>query len=151
MTILTCYTWLLKGYEMVLSGIQETLATQGRLHGLRTLPPILPGSGLGTFALENNPDMQIEIVIHIGSQMLHRIEGILGIHVVSEDCSVPEGPTDRREILDTSSATALLNIWFGKGNQGNNSPGDPYGSRRMQLNHTIDNIRRQLREYWRGR
>ncbi|KAI0516793.1 hypothetical protein F5B22DRAFT_606514 [Xylaria bambusicola] len=151
MTILTCYTWLLKGYEMVLSGIEETLATQGRLHGLKTLPSIFPGPGLGTFALENNPDMQIEIVIHIGSQMLHRIEGILGIHVVSEGCSISGGLADRREILDTSSAAALLNIWFAKGSQGENSPGDPYGSRRMQINHTIDSIRRQLREYWRGR
>lgn len=150
MTILTCYTWLLKGYEQVLSGIQETLATQGRLHGLKTLPSIFQGPGLGTFALENNPDMQIEIVIHIGSQLLHRIEGILGIHVVSEGCTVQDGPTDRREILDTSSAAALLNIWFAKGSQAESSPGDPCGGRRVQINHTVENIRRQLREYWRG-
>ncbi|KAI0905583.1 hypothetical protein F4823DRAFT_566619 [Ustulina deusta] len=149
LTILTCYTWLLKGYEMVLSGIQETLASQDRLQGLKSLPSIFHGPGIGSFALEDHPDMQIEMVIHIGSQLLHRIEGVLGIHVVSEGCSVQDGQVNGREILDTNSAAALLDIWFAKGGHGENNAGDPCGGRRVQIKHTVENIRRLLREYWR--
>ncbi|KAI1819737.1 hypothetical protein F4861DRAFT_114150 [Xylaria intraflava] len=149
LTILTCYTWLLKGYEMVLSGIQETLASQDRLQGMKSLPSIFHGPGIGSFALEDHPDMQIEIVIHIGSQLLHRIEGVLGIHVVSERCSIQDSQVDRREILDTKSAAALLDIWFAKGDHGENNPADPCGGRRVQIKHTVENIRRLLRKYWR--
>ncbi|KAI0972722.1 hypothetical protein F4678DRAFT_429142 [Xylaria arbuscula] len=149
LTILTCYTWLLKGYEMVLAGIQEKLASHDRLHGLKSLPSIFHGPAIGSLPLEDHPDMQIEIVIHLGSQLLHRIEGILGIHVVSEKQGGLDGQVDRREILDTNSAAALLDIWFAKGGNGENIPGDPCGGRRVQIKHTIENIRRQLREYWR--
>ncbi|KAI0185006.1 hypothetical protein EV127DRAFT_214056 [Xylaria flabelliformis] len=149
LTMLTCYTWLLKGYEMVLSGIQEALATQYRLQGLKSLPAIFNGPGIGSFALEDHPDMQIEIVIHIGSQLLHRIEGVLGINIVSERPNGQDSQVDRREVLDTNSATALLDIWFAKGNQGGNNSADPCGGRRVQIKQTIENIRRLLREYWR--
>ncbi|KAI0405060.1 hypothetical protein F4802DRAFT_195585 [Xylaria palmicola] len=157
LTILTCYTWLLKGYEMVLSGIQEMLASQDRLQGLKSLPAIFHGPGLGSFALEEHPDMQIEIVMHIGLQLLHRIEGALGIHVVSEGRGglQEDGQVDnRREILDANSAAALLDIWFAKGGGGGghgreNGAGNPCGGRRPQIKDTVENIRRLLREYWR--
>ncbi|KAI0554277.1 hypothetical protein F4679DRAFT_527771 [Xylaria curta] len=149
LTMLTCYTWLLKGYEMVLSGIQEALASQYRLQGLKSLPTIFNGPGIGSFALEDHPDMQIEIVIHIGSQLLHRIEGVLGINIVSERPNGQDSQVDRREVLDTNSAAALLDIWFAKGNHGENNSGDPCGGRRVQIKQTIENIRRLLREYWR--
>ncbi|KAI1352962.1 hypothetical protein F5Y01DRAFT_278294 [Xylaria sp. FL0043] len=149
LTILTCYTWLLKGYEMVLTGIKETLASHDRLQGLKSLPPIFHGPGIGCLSLEDHPDMQIEIVIHIGSQLLHRIEGVLGIHVVSEGRDIQDGHADRRGILDTNSAAALLDIWMAKGNNGDKNPGDPCGGTRIHIKQTVDNIRRLLREYWR--
>ncbi|RYP65275.1 hypothetical protein DL771_008387 [Monosporascus sp. 5C6A] len=149
LTILTCYIWLLKGYEMVLSGIQETLASQDRLHGLKSLPSIFHGPGIGSFALEEHPDMQIEIVIHIGSQLLHRIEGVLGIHVVSERRSIQDHQADGNEILDTNSAAALLDIWFAKGGNEENNSGDPYGGRRVLIKRNVENIRTLLRKYWR--
>lgn len=164
LTILTCYTWLLKGYEMVLSGIQDALVSQDRLRGLRSLPSILHGPGLGSFSLQDHPDMQIEIVIHIGSQLLHRIEGILGIHVISD----PRNSSDHQagssraglqpdqeqeagglEILDTHSAAALLDVWFGKSGNGQNPSEDACRGRREEIEGKVENIRRLLRGYWR--
>nr|QFX78100.1 HffR [Hypoxylon fragiforme] len=165
LTILTCYTWLLKGYEVVLSGIYEALVSQDRMQDLHSLPPILHGTRVGDFGLEDHPDMQIEIVIHVGSQFLQRIEGVLGVHVITERlgglggmqeyASQPGGAaaSDGREILDTKSAAALLENWFTSthkgGSGGEGDFGDPCGGRRVQIRRTIDNIRKLIRVYWR--
>ncbi|RYP62838.1 hypothetical protein DL771_009559 [Monosporascus sp. 5C6A] len=176
LTILSCYTWLLKGYEVVLSGIHEMLASQDRLQDLQSLPAIVPGARIGGFGLEDHPDMQIEMVIHIGRQLLQRIEGALGVQVVSEmgkgglGGSSRENPSsqgggggagsatsDERGILDPKSAAAVLDSWFTNaasrgssgGNGGDEDSGDSRGGRRVEITRTITNIRKHLRSYWR--
>lgn len=178
LTILTCYSWLLKGYEVVLSGIHEMLASQDRLQGLQSLPAIAHGARIGGFGLEDHPDMQIEIVIHVGWQFLQRIEGALGVQVVSEmskgglggssrDNPSSQGgggggagsaTTDERGILDPKSAAAVLDNWFttntassrSSGGSGRDEDsGDSRGGRRVEITRTTTNIRRYLRSYWR--
>lgn len=168
LTILTCYTWLLKGYEVVLSGIHEMLASQDRLQGMQSLPAIVHGASIGGFGLEDHPDMQIEMVIHIGWQLLQRIEGALGVQVVSEMGTGalggsprdirdnPSATSDERGILDPQSAAAVLDSWFTNaasrrnsgGNGGEEDPGDSRGGRRVEITRTITNIRKYLRSYW---
>jgi len=176
LTILSCYTWLLKGYEVVLSGIHEMLASQDRLQGLQSLPAIVPGARIGGFGLEDHPDMQIEMVIHIGRQLLQRIEEALGVQVVSDmgkrglGGSSPENPSshgggdgagsttsDERGILDPKSAAAVLDSWFTNaasrgssgGIGGDEDSGDSRGGRRVEITRTITDIRKHLRSYWR--
>lgn len=171
LTILTCYTWLLKGYEMVLSGIHEILASQDRLQGLQSLPAIVHGARIGSFGLEDHPDMQIEMVIHIGWQLLQRIEGALGVQVVSEigkgglggssrdspssqggggGAAAPSTTSDERRILDPKSAAAVLDSWFtnasSRGSSGGNGTDE---GRRVEITRTIAKIRNLLRGYWR--
>ncbi|TLD07675.1 hypothetical protein PgNI_10625 [Pyricularia grisea] len=177
LTILTCYTWLLKGYEVVLSEIYQMLASQDRHQGLQTLPTIVQGVGIGGFKLEDHPDMQIEIVIHVGWQLLQRIEGLLGVRVVSDegrgglggssrDESSTEGgdgggagssASDERRILDPRAAAAVLDSWFTtttRGGSGGSGPGegtgDSNGGRTVEIKGTIANIRKYLRSYGRN-
>ncbi|TLS27820.1 hypothetical protein PpBr36_02046 [Pyricularia pennisetigena] len=160
LTILTCYTWLLKGYELVLSGIHELLSSQDRLQGLQSLPAIVHGVRIGGFGMDDHPDMQIEVVIHVGWQLMQRIEGVLGVQVVSEmgkgglggshrdepssrgadggggggGAGSSSSSSDERRILDPKSAAAVLDSWFtnatSRGGSGGNGADEDFGDLR---------------------
>ncbi|PYH42435.1 Zn(II)2Cys6 transcription factor domain-containing protein [Aspergillus saccharolyticus JOP 1030-1] len=102
------------------------------------VPSVLPGLQIGGFDLHSHRDFQLEIILHLSAKMLGRIEKLLGISLVSSPApnAAPEerfrtgdtgrtgpgsnegGKTGDRGILDTASATALLEVMVKQNDQG---------------------------------
>ncbi|KAI9374536.1 hypothetical protein BJX61DRAFT_551254 [Aspergillus egyptiacus] len=80
------------------------------------IPSMLPGLHIGGFDLNSHRDFQLEIILHLSSKMLGRIERLLGISLVSS--STEEMWTGNHHggigadggILDHPSASALLEV-----------------------------------------
>ncbi|KAI9848702.1 MAG: hypothetical protein M1837_006789 [Sclerophora amabilis] len=153
LTILTCYTCLVQTYDAIFSHIHNLLSSQAEVSPQST-PAILPGLHIGGFDLDDHRDLQMEILIQLSSKMLERIEETLGISVISQpqdmqqnnnnsnnnnnDNHTPRG----RGILDTASASALLDIMF-KQKDLECSRGGAHG-RAAWVKQTMDNIREIL-------
>lgn len=143
-TIMTCYMWLLQGYEVVFAAIQNSLQVQQRQdgpprgdqtqqqqhmsqaaaaappppllgHGSKTIktdnntkrsgpPLVLPNIQFGGFGLDNHPNLQIEMLMHVSCQMMHKIEAILGIDTLAAGISSSSS--------DLRCAPALLHTYL---------------------------------------
>ena len=104
LTMLTCYIWLLQGYETIFSSIRNCLLpgdfdhaaagdAENKLFPPRQVPRattaalapslILPGLRFGGFDLDNHSGLQVEMLVRLSSAMLERIEEALGIDFMS--------------------------------------------------------------------
>jgi hypothetical protein len=137
LTILTCYTWLLQSYDAIFSRIRASLLSQPKL-APQSIPAILPGLHIGGFDLGDRNDLQIEILIQVSSRMLERIEETLGVNVISQ----PNSASREKGILDTASASALLDITFNQKDPGNSKRENRSG---VLVKHTMDDIREILK------
>ncbi|KID72762.1 hypothetical protein MBR_08164, partial [Metarhizium brunneum ARSEF 3297] len=166
-TVMTCYMWLLQGYEMVFATIQDALFSQReqryRQAGLRhdasrmaqgpqmlgsaSLPPmadpkrmepfVLPNIRIGGFSLDGHPNLQVEMLIHVSCQVLQRIKSILGIHQ-TQDCT----PCHKHGAFHMKCAPALLHMYLD--GTGNTASGGGATSPRPDLWDTIQDIRQLL-------
>lgn len=141
LTILTCYTWLLQSYDGIFSLIYTSLLSQPKL-SLQSIPAILPGLHIGGFELDYRKDMQIEILIQVSSRMLEFIEETLGITVISQPQDKQKSSAGGGGILDTASASALLDIMF---KQKDLAYAKSENGRVSSVKQTMDNIREILR------
>lgn len=110
--VLSCYTSLLRIYEVVFSHIHASLGASKSVRQ-RLLPP-LPGVHLCGFKLEKHQNLQMEILGRVSLHMLNRLEKIL------DDISragVNSG------ILEESNAALLLNMVTKPGPE-SRGPGD---------------------------
>lgn len=140
LTILTCYTWLLQSYDAIFAQIYDALAQAG---SSERIPSILPDLHVGGFTLDNHRDLQVEILLNLSMEMLQRIEGVLGICVISQrnTSSQPIAASmPARGILDAAPASAVLEIMF---KQDNANRGDQAWNPNM-LRQTIQDIRELL-------
>ncbi|KAH8199742.1 hypothetical protein TruAng_006087 [Truncatella angustata] len=111
LTILTCYTWLLQGYEMVFGAIQDSLILQRKSQGQALPPPtplVLPDLQFGGFGLDRHPDLQIEILIHVSCQMLQKIDATLGISSAMPEQLQPLSSDQGHDLLVKEWTPALL-------------------------------------------
>ncbi|GLI77213.1 hypothetical protein PoHVEF18_005499 [Penicillium ochrochloron] len=111
-SVLSCYTSLLRIYEVVFSHIHTSLGASNSVRQ-RLLPP-LPGVHLCGFKLEKHQNLQLEILGRVSLHMLNRLEKIL------DDISragVNSG------ILEESNAAQLLNMVTKPGAEAS-GPGD---------------------------
>lgn len=138
LTILTCYTWLLRGYETVFDNIQNALVCPQSLpekQPTSTIPSILPGLHIGGFSLDHHKELQLEVLLQISTVMLSRIEDVLGMNDATHG------------ILSRASAsTPLIDIWFGSkdGPMGDARGDGKRGVGRVQAN--IEKLRKILRK-----
>lgn len=114
LTILTCYTCLLQTYDTIFSQLYNALSSSAEITP-RSIPAIIPGLHIGGFDLDKHRDLQMEVLIQLSWRMLERIEKILGINVISQqpqDDQNSSTPPRGRGILDTATASALLDVMF---------------------------------------
>ncbi|CAG8960284.1 hypothetical protein HYFRA_00012804 [Hymenoscyphus fraxineus] len=142
LTILTCYMWLLQTYNAIFSRIHTSLSNHSQ-----SLPPsmpcILPGLHIGGFNLDNHMDLQMEILIQVTSKRLEQIEETLGIDVISQSHEMNDIKTPMEPgILDTTAATALLEVMFRQDGYKSHSREKPRSA--ALVKQTMDDIRRLL-------
>lgn len=141
LAILTCYTCLLRMYDVVFSQIYHALLGTMHLSGRsNNLPASLPGLQLGGFDLDSHKDMQMEILIHISSKMLERIETTLGIDLPMNG---PDSGRCRNDtgILDNISSAAILDAIFKQKDFGSSGVD---GVRTALVKQTMEKIRELL-------
>lgn len=98
LSILTCYVCLVRIYRTIFSSIHNALvvAKERKME----LPPIFPGLKLGGFAPHSN--FQVQILVHIGANLLNKIDETLGL-------PVEHGQTRKcGGILDQTGTVGLL-------------------------------------------
>ncbi|KAF7125777.1 hypothetical protein CNMCM5793_002070 [Aspergillus hiratsukae] len=146
LTILTCYTWLLQSYDAIFAQIYNALARGG---SSERIPSILPDLHVGGFTLDNHRDLQVEVLLNLSMEMLQRIEGVLGICVISQRTNIASQPIaasmPARGILDAAPASAVLEIMFKQdnANRSEQNRGDQAWNPNM-LKQTIQDIRELL-------
>lgn len=129
LTILTCYTWLLRTYDTIFTPIHASLCLEAP-----TMPSIFPGLSIGGFDLCERTDLQIEMLMQLSTHMLERIERMLGISVIS----TPPSEEDAGEgLLDSASSSAILDVLF-RPNNGQRLPSS-------RVKQTMSDIRAALR------
>ena len=141
LTMLTCYTCLLQTYDTVFSLICSWLSSRAETSS-RSIPAMLPGLQIGGFDLDNHRDLQMEVLIQLSSKMLERIEETLGIGAISQPQDDRNDTPRGRGILDSASASALLDIMFKQGDLGHSRGAN--GTAAL-VKRTMDNIREILR------
>ncbi|KAF9886975.1 hypothetical protein FE257_010716 [Aspergillus nanangensis] len=152
LTILTCYTWLLQAYHAIFSQIHSSLLTHADLPS-HPIPPVLPGLHLGGFGLDDHRDLQIEMLMHIITMMLDRMEHKLGLKdqdaQSSTDSSTYHGQdgalNSRGGILGPASASDLLEV-LSRHNRSGHYPHDTEGPKATAVKQIIRNIRVVLRD-----
>lgn len=78
LTILNCYTCLLKIFETVFFAIQYSLNVSPISPLYAKLPPTVPGFEISGFQLKNYRSLQIKILIQVSRHMLDSMEKSLG-------------------------------------------------------------------------
>jgi hypothetical protein len=73
--ILTCYVCLIRIYRTIFSSIYIALVVAKERK--MKLPPLFPGLKLGGFAPQMN--FQVQILVHIGTNFLNKIDDALGL------------------------------------------------------------------------
>ncbi|KAI1395854.1 hypothetical protein F4819DRAFT_477289 [Hypoxylon fuscum] len=141
--ILSCYTLLLKTYEAVFSRIQKSLLMQGKLYP-QSIPPMLPGVHIGSFRLDNHQDLQMEIILQLSSHLLERIEEALGIRIISRQPEAAPNGTGTHGLLDTTSASAILDIMLKQKDPRNRK--ESCEGRVVLVKKAIESIREMLRK-----
>lgn len=77
LAVLTCYTCLLRIFEVVFFVIHHTLECSPSLAPAIKLPQTVPGLEINGFMLQNHPTLQIRILIQVSTYMLDSIEKVL--------------------------------------------------------------------------
>ena len=142
LTIFTCYAWLLQTYDKVFSLIHLALLSEAHLSP-DTLPRILPGLLLGGFCLDDQQSLQIEILIHLSTQMLERIEEALSMNMAAQTELSRDHSPNGRDLLDKDSASAILGVMFEQTLVGNAGGEQRRGA--STVKQTMERIRRILR------
>ncbi|KAI1463638.1 uncharacterized protein F4812DRAFT_463466 [Daldinia caldariorum] len=83
LTVFTCYAWLLQTYDKIFSLLHTALASESQL-SLQSLPNVLPGLHVGGFSLDDHQSLQMEMLIHLSTQMLERIEEAFRMNLTSQ-------------------------------------------------------------------
>lgn len=142
LTIFTCYTWLLQGYETIFSEIHNSLLSRT---GTRTHKPtygspqaVIPGLRIGGFAFDDHRDLQIEVLMQISIMMLERVDDVLGISAASQRHESNALTTKTSRGKDSTIPMPVLDAWSRQG-------GFPSDGKAMTLKKTMEDIRRILR------
>ncbi|KAH8723146.1 hypothetical protein GQ44DRAFT_621239, partial [Phaeosphaeriaceae sp. PMI808] len=77
LAVLTCYTCLLRIFEIVFFVIHHTLECSPSLAPAIKLPQTVPGLEINGFMLQNHPSLQIRILIQVSTYMPDSIEQVL--------------------------------------------------------------------------
>ncbi|KAI0109873.1 hypothetical protein F4814DRAFT_424784 [Daldinia grandis] len=107
LTVFTCYAWLLQTYDRIFSLLHTALISETRL-SLQSLPKVLPGLHVGGFSLDDQQYLQVEMLIHLSTQMLERIEEALRTNVTSQVRDNRENTLHDQEVLDATLFSAFL-------------------------------------------
>ena len=142
LTIFTCYAWLLQTYDKVFSLIHLALLSDAHLSP-HSLPRILPGLLVGGFCLDDQQSLQIEILIHLSTQMLERIEEALSMNMTAQTELSRDHSPNGRDLLDKDSASAILGVMFEQKLVGNAGGEQRRGA--ATVKQTMERIRRILR------
>ncbi|KAL4876137.1 hypothetical protein BJY04DRAFT_147988 [Aspergillus karnatakaensis] len=112
LTILSCYTWLLRTYDMIFTELYISLMPSPQ-PASQALPTILPGLQIGGFGLDNHQDFQIEILLQLSSRMIWRIESALGLSLASDPASLDTPTYTDGECPQTVIAVGAISAWMG--------------------------------------
>ncbi|KAK1948807.1 hypothetical protein LY78DRAFT_709342 [Colletotrichum sublineola] len=147
-TIISCYMWLFRGYEVVFAAVHNALLAQkheGQLGRQRSTNEeqeelvILPNVKIGGFDLSYYPHLQIEMLVHVSCQMMQRIEAVLVIDPAScksRDLQSPLMETQNR-VFDMLGAPAHLRAFL---HGAESSSGDEgHDSARLSLDRGVVN------------
>ncbi|OTB17069.1 hypothetical protein K445DRAFT_10609 [Daldinia sp. EC12] len=108
LTVFTCYAWLLQTYDKIFSLLHTALASEVQLSA-QSLPKVLPGLHVGGFSLDDQQYLQMEMLIHLSTQMLERIEEALRMNLTSQaKDSSSENSINNQEVLDGTPVSTFL-------------------------------------------
>ncbi|KAI1800662.1 hypothetical protein F4811DRAFT_564573 [Daldinia bambusicola] len=142
LTVFTCYAWLLQTYDKIFSLLHTALASESQL-SLQSLPNVLPGLHVGGFSLDDQQYLQMEMLIHLSTQMLERIEETLRMNLTSQVKDSRENSINDQDVLDGTPVSTFLDtilepkpLKFLEGDQKRGAEG---------IKQTMERIRRILR------
>ncbi|KAE8327798.1 hypothetical protein BDV39DRAFT_204508 [Aspergillus sergii] len=107
LSILSCYTHILRAYDALFTEIHEILMESPCIQRDSKIHNLVPEVSLGGFRLSGHGDLQIKCLLHLSFIMLEKIESMLGVNAPEKD---PYGSNGG--LLNNSQLRGLLEALY---------------------------------------
>ncbi|KAE8309897.1 hypothetical protein BDV41DRAFT_590772 [Aspergillus transmontanensis] len=107
LSILSCYTHILRAYDAVFTEIHEVLMESPCIQLDLKIHNLVPEVSLGGFRLSGHGDLQIKCLLHMSFIILEKIESMLGVNAPEKD---PYGSNGG--LLNNSQLRGLLEALY---------------------------------------
>jgi hypothetical protein len=102
LSILSCYTHILRAYDALFTGILNMLTESPCIQLDLKIPNLVPEVSLGGFRLDGHGDLQIQCLLLMSFIILEKIENMLGVNT----------PGSSSGLLNSSRLSGLLEALY---------------------------------------
>ncbi|THC87111.1 hypothetical protein EYZ11_013443 [Aspergillus tanneri] len=107
LSILSCYTHILRAYDALFTEILEILTESPCIQLDLKIPNLIPEVSLGGFRINGYGDLQIKCLLHMSFIILEKIESMLGINAPAKNDYGSDGG-----LLNNSQLRVLLEALY---------------------------------------